>query len=444
MIRLLGILMGVFLSLYLEAQEESLVSFLQEGEVSGQIRNYFMTTYNKEGKDYFGDAIGGLFRYESKSYKGFQLGVSGSVTYKVFSSDLNEADRQTGKTAKWERELFDVNRPDNYKDLFRLEELFIVYKWKESQIKYGKIPVLLTPLLNKSDGRMNPFLFQGGWLHHSLKEDGWNMDASWIHKVSPRSMMEWYSLAESFGLNSNGQQPNGELADYQNWTPVKGVGVMHLGNRTEKWDVDFWHFYIDKVLNTSWFEFKYKLLRWQFGGIWSYQIPHRYQEKLSYKHRYVQPHENGHVLSVEGKRTIKNSSIKMSYSRAFKSGRYLFPRELGRDQFYTSISRSRLEGLGNVHFVSVGYRYQWKGLVLHLDGVSSFGISAKEKTFNKYGLDDFYQLNTRIHYSFSKFLNVLNIEILYVWKENKNIHRPDFAYQKSDYNQINFVTNFKF
>ena len=66
-----------------------MVSYLNEGEISGHIRNYFLMTENHNGNDYYANATGGVLSYETKSYKRFQLGVSGIFTYKLFSSDFN-------------------------------------------------------------------------------------------------------------------------------------------------------------------------------------------------------------------------------------------------------------------------------------------------------------------------------------------------------------------
>lgn len=451
--RLAGLLTALLFFQNLKAQEKStgdstearsLISFLKEGEVSGHIRNYFMTTDNRNGKDYYADAIGGMLRYETKTYKSFQVGISGIFSYKAFASDLNDPDAQTGKTSKWERELFDVNHPDNYNDLDRLEELYIKYKWDNSYITYGKIPVEYTPLLNESDGRMKPFAFQGSWLHHSIKNDQWIIDAGWFHKVSPRSMTEWFPMDEAIGMTDNGFQPDGTKAKYAHHIASKGIGSAHLGKKSEFWKLNFWNVYLDKVINTSWAQVEYSRAHWFLGAVWSYQIQLQNQQQLAYENRYVQPDENGQVLSLAGKYKEGATELKITYSRSFKTGRYLFPKELGRDQFYTSMPRNRIEGIGDANILGIGLQHHWKHLFINIDASTSFGIDPEDLTFNKYGIDDFYQVNTRIHYEFTKFLKGLNIDLLYVWKENKNLHQPLMAYQKSDYNQINLITNFKF
>lgn len=424
--------------------EQTLKTFLKKGEINGHIRSYFMNTINKNGKDYYADAIGTQLKYETNSYKGFQVGISGTFVNKIFSSDLSNVDLQTRKSSKWEQELFDVNDKENYQNINRLDELYIKYNWKNNYIMYGKIPTEFTPLLNKSDGRMQAFAFQGGWFHHHSEENKWLVDVAWIRKVSPRSMTKWFSMDEAIGISDNGFQPNGKKAKYLNKTPTEGIGISHLERKNNHWKLNIWNFYLDKMMNSSWLQLEYSKQNWQLGGIYSYQIPLLYQKKLDYEERYIQPGENGQVLSVQGKYKHSYSEFRLAYSKAFDSGRYLFPKELGRDQFYTSMPRNRLEGLGNVQILSAGILHHWNNFTFNVDASSSFGAKVGNYQNNKYNTDDFYQINLKIHYELIHFLKGLNVDFLYIWKENKNNHQPELMYQKSDYSQLNLITNYNF
>ncbi|MCD8540472.1 MAG: hypothetical protein LRY55_12420 [Leadbetterella sp.] len=80
--------LGMFFSCA-SAQDNSFVSFLKGGSVKGHIRNYVMHTDNHRGRDYMADAVGGLLEYETRSFRGFQAGISGIFTYRLFSSPLH-------------------------------------------------------------------------------------------------------------------------------------------------------------------------------------------------------------------------------------------------------------------------------------------------------------------------------------------------------------------
>jgi hypothetical protein len=139
-------------------------------------------------------------------------------------------------------------------------------------------------------------------------------------------------------------------------------------------------------------------------------------------------------------------NVSLAYTKAFSTGRYLFPKELGRDQFYTSVPRSRIEGLGNSGVVKAGLEYEHRktGLSLGLDATAIDGPGAEDYRFNKYGLDDYCQINSRVYYNFKGQLKGLKIAVMYVWRENKNVHSPIDVYNISDYSQFNVVTNFNF
>ena len=47
-----------------------------------------------------------------QSGTGLRLVLRESSLIKTFSSDLNEIDTLVGKGAKWEKELYDITRPD--------------------------------------------------------------------------------------------------------------------------------------------------------------------------------------------------------------------------------------------------------------------------------------------------------------------------------------------
>ncbi|MDP4954401.1 MAG: hypothetical protein NWQ53_12215, partial [Flavobacteriales bacterium] len=64
--------------------------------------------------------------------------------------------------------------------------------------------------------------------------------------------------------------------------------------------------------------------------------------------------------------------------------------------------------------------------------------------FNKYGIDDYVQVNARLNYHFHGFLEGLDMAILYVAKQNLYESTPEEVYNVSNYQQINFVTNFNF
>ena len=424
----------------------SLQEFFGLGTIRGHLRNYFMTTVNEGGlKDYYANAVGGSMGFYSHEFYGFHVGAAGIFTFKAFSNDLNTPDPTTGRISKWELELFDVLDTDNFTDLDRLEALYINYTFDIGQVTYGKMIIEDTPLMNRSDGRMKPFAFKGFWLNlFPWKNHRFNL--AWIDRISPRSTVEWFDFNEGLGLAYQGLQPNGEEADYGEHLESDGIAMLSYQTWYKRLQLDLYQYYIHHVSYTSWAALEYHLGEWDLGVQYALQFPDAFQEELRYEQRYVQHGERGQVLSGQAEYRHADWSVKAAYAHAFDSGRFLFPRELGRDHFYTSIPRSRLEGFGNADIFTVGGEYYFLDhkLIARLEATQVNGPQVDSFEFNKYNLDAYRQLNLQLNYHFKGFLQGMDMTLFYVYRRNQNNSDPDVIFNLSNYHQINFVTNFEF
>lgn len=427
-------------------KEPGLRNIFAEAHLHGHFRNYFMNTNNRGNlKNYYTNATGGAIGFTTGNYKGFEIGVKGIFTYKTFGNDLGQEDPMTGVNAKWEYELYDVLNKGNFNDLDRLEELFIRYRFGNSYISYGKLETEYTPLLNHSDGRMKPFAHRGYWGNFRFHPQH-TVNMGWLDGVSPRATTEWFDLEEGIGLFYNGFQPNGEEADYHEHYPTGGIGVLNYNYKRNNFSLELYDLFIDKLINTVWAEGHYELQGFNLGVQYVYQIPMDFSEGLLYKNRYVQPNENGQVISSQLGWKSDKYNFAFAYTHAFDTGRFLFPKELGRDRFFTSIPRSRLEGLGDVDVYTV------KGEILLPFPKVHFGMELQQikgttpgqMRFNKYNVDDSYQVNTHLTYAMHGFLEGLNFDLLWVYRENQNKKDAESIFNKSNFNQFNFVTNFYF
>ncbi|MBQ0739760.1 hypothetical protein J9332_36260, partial [Aquimarina celericrescens] len=64
--------------------------------------------------------------------------------------------------------------------------------------------------------------------------------------------------------------------------------------------------------------------------------------------------------------------------------------------------------------------------------------------FIKYNIDSTRQFNTQLTYSPKGFFKGLSFELLWVYIENKNEKQPELFFNRSNFHQLNFVTNFYF
>ncbi len=407
--------------------------------ISGNLRNFLMSTDNLTGTDYWADALAGNLKVEYKPVKRISIGVSASYLSKVASSDLEEKDLKSGKSSKWERELFDLSSPQNLYAVSRLNQLYLQYEKGKSKFTIGKIPIKYSPLINPSDGRMLPIEYGGlSWNFTSGKSQ---VDVALLNSVSMRSNSEWSKMKDAIGVLDNGFQPDSSKADYLSENNSTGVAIFHYGRKFRIADINFYNIHLDKTLNTSWFQLGLNFPKWDFGLIYSYQIPDSYQSRLKYYERYVQPDENGQVASFLFRYKIKNFALEFAYSKAFDTGRFLFPKELGRDQFFTSLPRSRLEGFGNVDIIKVSVLFHHGKWSAHSDFSISNGVSENDFKNNKYNTDDFCN---GIALSLTKVSHKLEVDLLYIFKRNLQSSNPIAVYQKTNYNQLNLITNYWF
>ncbi|WP_143533255.1 hypothetical protein [Salegentibacter salinarum] len=442
------------LNLHLSAQNKEIVKEdepklkddFTEGHFHGHIRNFYMNTINRgELKDYYTNATGGAVSFTTGNFKGFQFGVKGIFTYRTFGSDLGVRDAVTGKNAKWEYELYDVLNKGNFQDLNGLQGLFIRYRFGNSYISYGKLETEFSPLLNNSNGRMKPFAHRGAWSHLNISENH-QLNLGWLDGVSPRSTTGWFAMDEAIGLFYNGFQPNGEVAVYREIYSTTGIGILNYHFRKDNFQMNFYDFYLDKVMNTIWTELGYDLADFNLGFQYVYQNPLSYSEDLASVNRYVQPYENGQVLSSQLSWKKTRFNVAFAYTHAFDSGRFLFPKELGRDRFFTSIPRSRLEGLGNTDVFTIKAEYHLPKPNLHfgLEMQQLDGPETGKLKFNKYNIDESFQVNSHLSYQAHGFLEGLSFDILWIFRENQNHTDAQSIFNKSNFNQLNFVTNFNF
>ena len=405
------------------------------------LRNYHMQTHNKETPSYYANATALKLAYHKEINQKWLLGIGGLSIIPTGYSTHNSKNNTLGKTSKWERELYFQNDQSA-----RLETAFIQRNFNRAIVGYGIQDFEKTPLLNNSDGRTSGYRFHGLRTVLSPSEQT-NFYAHWIQAVAPRSQSNWHRISTALGSNNMGFQPNGSLADYQHSTSSKGIAIMGLKQKIgQQLNVQAWNLHLDQVINTSWLQLDYQWNTWQLGAIYSFQIPASKQGKLPYQQRYVQPFENGQVASFKIAWQDPNFELGAFYTRAFDSGRYLFPRALGRDQFYTSFSRNRLEGFSNmeVFAVKAKYRFNTENFFVGISAASLNGIRVGTLENNKYNLDEYNQINTKLHYEFKNIAQGLQVQLLYVWKENKNKHDLATVFNQSDFNQINLITNIYF
>jgi hypothetical protein len=160
--------------------------------------------------------------------------------------------------------------------------------------------------------------------------------------------------------------------------------------------------------------------------------------------------ENGKSLSFGIKAGYKSGRFESSlnYSRITAEGRYLMPREWGRDPLFTFLPRERNEGLGDVHAVLGKFNYKFQPSMLSAGlGVGYYHLpDVKNTSLNKYGMPSYAQVNLDIRYFFKGLFEGLDVQYLLAAKLNagETYSNDKYIFNKVDLQVHNLVLNFHF
>lgn len=419
----------------------------------GHVRNHAMATINNGPlHDHFTNATGGSIHFETPDFWGLRLGVGGIFTFNTIPTDLERVDSISGRRAGWERELYDVSRPGERKDLDRLEELYVSFHYgRRSFLTYGKIDIDHGPLLQRHDGRMKPFVYKGFWSRFGELGDH-DIYLGWIDGVSPRGLTEWYPMHEALGILSNGLQPDGSTAGYHDHVSSRGMAVAGFeGKAFDGLSWSLWNHWLHRAVNIAWMEARWERGRFIAGLQYVFEAPMPYEAGIEFTQRYMQPDERAHVVS--GRLGIRDSArgieASINYLHGFATGRFLYPRELGRDVFFVSHSRTRMDGLGDMDVVAANVHLQpmrrgWERF--EMDLWLTRMMTSSDPAFNKYGLPSFYQGVLDLHYHLPGVLDGIELRLLYVSRWSDAAEAPELADQayRTNLHHINFVTNVHF
>ncbi|WP_290792511.1 OprD family outer membrane porin [Flavihumibacter sp. UBA7668] len=431
----------------------SLLHALKKGSIHGHARLFSMATDNTSGlTDYAATAIGGGLRYKSAPFHGFSIGLGGYFIYNLASSNLAKPDSITNAFNRYEIGLFDIQDPLNKNDINRLEELYIQYQHKSLNITLGKLLPEM-PFINQQDGRMRATGIDGLQLKWKPTKST-RIQTAFLWQISPRSTVRWFSIGESIGVYPMGQTTEGKPANYQNKLHSKGVLITGIEQKINgRLNIQVWNQLVENIFNSTLLQADLRqplsstttltaglqLIRQDAinkGG--NEDSDHTYFEKGGKSLVW------GSSLGID--RSKWNASL--NYTRITKDGRYLMPREWGKDPFYTFLQRERNDGYADLDALSVKVNYKlekWKSR-LFLGYGHYYLPSVEEVRFNKYAMPAYRQLNLSWKYEFQQLLNGMDIQFLYVHKAalGSNNYSPKQLINKVNMSNYNLILNYSF
>lgn len=402
---------------------ESLLEAFEHGQFHGHFRSFLMATDNaRHLSDYYAWAAGGGLHFNSAPWYGFSFGLGGVFNFNLVSSDLGAKDSLTDAVNRYEIGLFDLENPYNRNDLDRIEELWLRYQWNKSRITVGQ-QALQTPFINYQDGRMRPTAEAGAWLELNEWKNT-KVEAGWLWKISPRSTVQWYDVGESIGVFPKGLNPDGSGSGYPEHLESKGIALLGIRSQPDKnLKVQAWNQYVENIFYTAFLQADYTIpLKNAHKLLTGIQFTHQNaladggnrEASMSYFQRGAQ----SNVISIQTGWQRKDWQALAAYTHVTADGRFLSPREWGREPFYTFMSRERVEGSGDSH--SLTGRVIWQGQRQKLRLEAAYGHfylpDVKQVALNKYAFPSFNQFNLDIRYAFSGMLEGMRLQFLFVWK----------------------------
>ena len=393
------------------AEHCTLQSLFRRGHIGGHVRSFSMSTVNHGGRpDYWTSAMGAGLHFETGILKGFSAGLEGVFAFRLAGNDLSVIDSVSGKDSRFEQQLYDLEHPENFDDLDRLEELYLRYQGDGLEAMMGRMRVE-TPIVNPHDGRMKPKVFQG--LQASWSPGSHRVYLSWITHASPRSTTHWYRLDDAIGIYNNGCLPNGDPASYRGRVRSRGMGILGFESRMHNWKFSYWNYWMENISGTG-------LIQVESDSLWVVGLQMLLQTSTgaggleSEDVGFIRSERNTQVFSARFGRKFGPWQVTANGTYITDRGTWLFPREFGVDPFFTTLTRGWLEGLGSAHSVMLEVKRAWNGWEVR-SGTQYIHLRGNPQDFsrNKYGMFSHIQHNVEIRHDFDEFLEGVKARLLY-------------------------------
>lgn len=426
----------------------TVVEAIKKGKLSGNLRSFTMATDNQKGlTDGFANALALSIKFETAKFYRFQLAIGATSIANLYSTDLEKTDPKTGQSNRYELGLFDVTNPAKKYNLNRLEELYLKYNFKLGDIKLGR-QLINTSFINFQDGRMRPTAVEGAFATINVGKNS-NIKAGLLWKMGPRSTLDFYSPGQSIGIYPAGVNSDGTKSVYKDQIKSNAVAVLETQSMLSKsLSFTFSNVFTEHVFNTTLFQLDKTIAVNQYQFFLGLQAIK--QLKLNdggnrdQNLTYFSENHTGFTLGARIGVKNKSGGISLNYNRITAKSQYLFPREWGKDPFFTFMPRERNEGFGDVHAFNLKLDKSFLENKLNANITAGYFHLPDVKNYrlNKYGMPSYTQLNLDLKYN----LKNIDIEFLYTkkWNEGQTYNNEKFIINKVNMTNYNFIINYRF
>lgn len=434
-------------------ETDTVLQAFTQGKVSGHFRYFFMTTDNKLPlTDYFAHAAGVGLKFETAPFHHLQAGIGATTVFNLNSSSFTVADKLSNQYNRYEIALFDIENPDKKSNLMRLDEFYLKYHLKNLKLTYGR-QLINTPFINQQDGRMMLTAVQGIWASFNNKKK-WKIEGGYLYRISPRSTFSFYDMGKSIGIYPSGVDVDGTKSNYKNNLNSKGILTAGITNTHLKGiTIQLWNQFVENIFNTTMIQADYhtddqKKSQIIVGLQSVFQTAVHQDVHDGINEDYYPAKMRSFTYGAKLGWNIKKVETSLNYNRITAMGRYLMPREWGREPFYTFLPRERNEGLGDVHALTLKIYYALPSLRIKVNaGAGYYNLPPVRKfKLNKYGMPSYSQFNLDIKYEFAGMLKGFEAQLLVAHKMNASKEAIEYKniINKVDMTNISAAVNFRF
>ncbi|MBN3583203.1 hypothetical protein JYB64_12460 [Algoriphagus aestuarii] len=442
-------ILGCFLVLSFFAKAQNTEKKL-EAVPDIHFRMFWMsTTYPNDFKNDF--ALGSSLNLGTKlTYaEKFQLHVGYRFYANLWSSELTVPDPLTGLYNRYEVGLFDLLNPED-KFFGKLETLSLSYSNAKWGAKIGRMGIN-SDWINAQDGRLAPTAVEGVHTWYSPNSN-WEIGLWGINRFGVRGTSKWLGIGESIGVFPEGRDTNGNPSQYVGNTKSNWISILEVTYTI----ADFWKFgfsetLVNNISNTLWGKVEKtwkKSNQGKFTGGLQVGFQHGIGEGGNPNQimRYKNPDDKNWILSGRlGYSRIKWNA-NLSYSHLGGKGRWLSPREWGKDAWYTFIPRERNEGYEKMDALVLYGEYQLgkSGIKPYLQIGFHWLPDISDPQANKYAFASYRQVNLGVKYQ-PKELKSWDFHLLVMNKEALGAVEltPKQRYNKLEMIHVNVIANWK-
>lgn len=431
----------------------SIVSIAQENtEVKSKtefdllFKSRYMSTFNEGDLQNFSIAGSSLslgLKQEVASW--FSLGATwiGAVNYGTDKITVKDESSLSGPI--YELNLWNIRFMSD--DSFRnsLPELYANFNFDNHRLIVGRF-IKDTPLMNAEKW---PFqtAFQGLWYQGDFSST-FKTQVGLINKINSRFVGEWRSIGNSFGLV--GSRENIPLIS-MNSDFVFIANIEYKLNDNVK--LDLWDYYVDNVMNTFFLEAIFDLNKDKGMRMF---VNVSFQNRLGNGGNTNQlltyyKEEKATALSLRLTKSLENGELGFNFTRIGDQGRWLVPREWGKEPFYTFQRRTRVEGASGMTALMVSYKKYVETEKSRWDFSTSIGSHNFQNPVdgnaeNKYLVPSNINLDAAIKYTPKNHLEGASLEVFLLHRFlNQDVNDiPLLIINRVNFSQVDFTFTYAF